>query len=58
MKNYDDTMAKFDKKRNKLSFVNEHYQAVFRASKDELDKGLQVAQNRNNNMRESFTELN
>jgi len=40
MKNYNSTISKFESKRTKFEFVNDHYQHTFRSGKDELDKSL------------------
>lgn len=40
MSNYNQTIQKFESKRTKFEFVNDHYKHVFKLSKDELDKSL------------------
>ena len=58
MKNYKSTIEKFESKRSKFEFVNEHYQHIFRSSKDELDKSLKQAQATTKKMRQIFSEIN
>lgn len=58
MKNYSSTMSKFESKRTKFEFVNDHYSHTFRTSKEELDKSLKQAQSTTQRMRLVFAEMN
>lgn len=41
VKQYEKTKQKFETKKRKMEFVNDHYSHSFRVSKEELDKNLQ-----------------
>jgi chromosome segregation ATPase len=58
MKNYNTTISKFESKRTKFEFVNDHYQHTFRSGREELDKSLKQAQHTTQRMRTVFSEIN